>query len=214
MLRRMNSHRIPSGRILATLVVAGLALSGCGSSTKLVNMWKAPDLGPAHLRNVLVVSMRKDPATRRIWEDAFGVAISKAGATATPSYSLYPDRLPGQEKLRDRVRDSGYDGILFVRPAGAREVSTYVPGYVTSRPVYYRGPFWNTYGVAHERIYHPGYVERDRVVRLDITLWSTGDNGDLLWSATSRTLNPASASDLGREVSDRVVPELRRAGIL
>jgi hypothetical protein len=200
--------------VAALVAMATLALSGCGSSTQLVNMWKAPDLGPAHLRNVIVVSMRKDPATRRIWEDAFGVAISKAGATATPSYSIYPDRLPGQDKLRERVKDSGYDGILFVRPAGAREVDRYVPGYVTVRPRAYAGPFWDTYTVVHTRVYHPGYVERDRVVRLDITLWSTGDNSDLLWSATSRTLNPSSPSDLGREVSDRVVPELRRAGVL
>jgi hypothetical protein len=52
------------------------------------------------------------------------------------------------------------------------------------------------------------------VVRLDISLWSTGGDGQLVWTATSRTLNPGSVGDLGAEVSERVVPELQHAGVL
>lgn len=203
--------RLPPAR-LTLLVVAALALAGCGT-TQLVNLWRDPDFhGPIH--DVLVVSMRRDATTRRLWEDSFVAALEKAGAEATPSYRSFPDRVPAEDRLRERMQESRYDAILFVRPAGAREEAHYVPGYTSVRPVYWRDPFWRTYGMAYRRVYYPGYVERDRVVRLDISLWTTGDDGQLVWAGTSRTLNPSSAAELGDEVSHYVVPELRKADLL
>lgn len=204
------------GRGAITTLAAAIAFSlcGCGSSTQLVNLWKDPDLSPGSMHSFVVVAMRKDPALRRLTEDAFVTEFRKHGAEATASYTLFPDRPPAEERLRQRLEESHYDGILFVRPAGASTETHYVPGYSAVRPVYYRDPFWRTYGYSYQRIYRPGYIERDRVVRLDISLWSTGGDGQLVWTATSRTLNPSSVGDLGTEVSQRVVPELERAGVL
>src|SRR5205085_4492579 len=106
---------------------------------------------------------------------------------------LFPDRPPAEDRLRERMQESQYDAILFVRPAGTQQETRYYPGYSTVRPFYWRDPFWSTYGVSYAHVYHPGYIERDRVVRLDISLWSTGGDGELVWAATSRTLNPSNA---------------------
>ena len=210
----MRFHSSRPGSAWRTLVaVAALALAGCGT-TELTNLWRDPNYHGPPIRNVLVVAMRRDAATRRIWEDAFVSQLDRVGVQATPSYSDFPDRLPNQDRLRERMQDSQYEAILFVRPAGSQQETRYYPGYSTVRPVYWRDPFWRAYGGAYARVYHPGYIERDRVVRLDISLWSTGDEGQMVWTATSRTLNPSDPAALGEEVSHYVIPELRKADLL
>ena len=193
--------------------VAALALAGCGT-TELTNLWRDPDYHGPPIRNVLVVAMRRDAVTRRMWEDSFVDQLGRAGVQATPSYRQFPDRLPSEDRLRDQTQDSQYEAILFVRPAGSVSETRYYPGYTTVRPVYWRDPFWRAYGGAYARVYHPGYIERDRVVRLDISLWSSGGDGQLVWAATSRTLNPSNPGQLADEVSHYVIPELRKADLL
>ncbi len=208
----VRSPRLVTRRLALSAAMA-LVAAGC-ATTQLVNLWRDPEFhGPA-IHSVLVVSMRRDAVTRRMWEDSFVSALERAGADATPSYSVFPERLPSEERLRQRMQESQYDAILFVRPAGAREETRYYPGYSSFRPMYWRDPFWSTYGVAYARVYHPGYIERERIVRLDISLWTTSGEGRLVWAATSRTLNPSSAGELGDEVSHHVVPELKKADLL
>src|SRR5436190_858963 len=65
-----------------SLALLALALAGCASSAGLVNMWKDPEYGPAPLHKVYVIVAKKDPAHRRLTEDAFVSALTKRGISA------------------------------------------------------------------------------------------------------------------------------------
>ena len=53
------------------LLIAVLALSGCGSNTSIVNSWRDPKITVAqeHFKKVLVVALVKDEASRRVAEN-------------------------------------------------------------------------------------------------------------------------------------------------
>ena len=121
--------------ILATaalLMVAG----GCGS-TQLANLWKDSSYNAAPLKRVLIIAMRKDQLSRRIWEDAFVSALKEdhVGTVAVASYQLFPDEVPDTLVVREKTREEGFDGVLVVARVESDTLKTDVPGYTMNEPV-------------------------------------------------------------------------------
>jgi hypothetical protein len=75
-------------------------------------------------------------------------------------------------------------------------------------PEYYR-TFWGYYRHWIPVSYEPGYVERDRDVQVETALYSATSDGELIYSAISRTLNPNSPADLAKDVTSLVARKLR-----
>jgi hypothetical protein len=207
----MSLHGIPARAGLA--MVALLAASAC-SSTSLVNMWKDPSYPRQPLRNVLVVTLRKDAASRRIWEDGFVSALKAHGVTATPSYQLFPNADPDTTQLTDLVAHRGFDAVLVAHRTGVDTQVTYVPGYRTDVPYPGVSPWTGHYFFYYQRIYAPGYVEADRVVRYETDVWMTANGGRLVWSGVTESFNPSSTQDVNHEIASDIVPELVRQRIM
>jgi hypothetical protein len=211
----MRTSRSAIVRGLATvagLVAAGLA-AAC-TSTSLVNMWRDPGYPQQPLSRILVVTLRKDAVSRRIWEDGFVAALKRHGIDATPSYDLFPRTDPDTTDLLNAVRRRGFDGVLMAHRESATTRTTYVRGYVAVRPVWYRGPWIRHYALFYQRIYSPGYVEINRVVRYEVDVWMTAGDGRLVWSGITASLNPTSSSQVNKEIADQIVPQLLRTGIV
>jgi hypothetical protein len=54
--------------VLVILVVLFPGVPGCASS-QLSYMWKDPLFKDAPMRNMLIITVKKDPVRRRLWED-------------------------------------------------------------------------------------------------------------------------------------------------
>lgn len=198
-------------KLLAGLLVG--ALMGC-ASTSLVNMWMDPTYDQPPMKSMLVVAMKKDPARRRIMEDALALELAKHGVTTMPSYRLFPNEAPDTAEVADAVAKNGYDGVVVASPLPTERNAVYVPGYSTieSRPVY---NWWSgRYHTQYIRVHHPGYVEPERVVRHQIDVWSTGSGGALIWTAVGEQIDPNSANQVSHEIADKVVPELVRKHLI
>jgi len=201
---------------LGPLAFAGALalLAGCGASTQLTNMWADPQYSAGPMHRILVVAMRDDRARRRIMEDAYASALERHGVEVTPSYDVFPDAVPDTDQIDRVVDDRHFDGVLIVSPLPTERQNVYVPGYVTTQPVYAYNPWSGRY---HERwayVHHPGYREVERTARHQIELWDTGPSGRLVWTAVGESLDPSSAAQVSAEVAKRVVPELVHRGIL
>jgi hypothetical protein len=197
-------------RLLPLLLVAAIACS----STTLVNLWKDPTLPQQPLRNVLVVTLRKDPVSRRLWEDGFVASMRRHGVTATPSYQLFPSAPPDTTSLAEAVRGRGYDALLIAHELSASTETRYVPGYLTAQPVSYISPWTGHYYTYYARVYAPGYVENNLVVRYEADVLMTGNGGRLIWTGTTESVNPASSRSVTREIAHAIVPELVKSGVL
>lgn len=221
---RSGSHR-PAGRASQGAVVAalfvflasvptGLILSGCSTTnTSLVNMWRDPSYN-TRMSRILVIGIQKDQATRRNWEDRFAEELQKRGTTAVPSYTLFQGELPDTQRVIEVVRREGYDGVLMTRPLGVQTESRWVPGYVREVPALGYDPWYGVYYNYYRRVYEPGYVENDQVVRYEINLWSARDSGRLVWTGTTESVDPMSVEQVSREISSKIVPELEEQGVL
>ena len=77
-------------------------------------------------------------------------------------------------------------------------------------PYPYLQRYWSNYLIVE----HPGYVDTQKVAIRAIEVTTTGNNGRLIWRATSRTPDPASVTDVQRGVAGLVISELARQRII
>ena len=85
MLSRVESGARRHLSILALACLAAGALGGCAANTQLVDMWRDPTAVRRPIHRMLVVAIRRDETSRRIWEDGFVAALNKEGVDATPA---------------------------------------------------------------------------------------------------------------------------------
>jgi hypothetical protein len=211
---RSAGRSILGAALAAFLISAGGLTAGCSSTnTSLVNMWRDPDYRQP-MSKLLIIGIQKDQATRRNWEDRFAEELVQHGVAAVPSYSLFPGDLPDTQRVIEVVRREGYDGVVMTRPLSSTVESRWVSGYVREIPTLGYDPWYGVYYNYYRRVYEPGYVEADRVVRYEINLWSTSEPGRLVWTGTTESVDPTSAEQVSREISAKIVPELEEQGVL
>lgn len=185
----------------AGLAVAALTM-GC-ATTEMTNTWTDPSAKGAEMSRIAVIAMTKDPGLRRMAEDS--AAAQLAGAQATPSYQVLGDAdLKDREGVKAKLKEAGYNGVLVMRLAGVSEQVTAVGPYDT---------FDGYYDWAGGAVYAPGYLETDTVVRVISNLYSLQDN-KLVWSGTSKTFDPTSASQFMGDVSKAVAKSLQKERIV
>jgi hypothetical protein len=164
---------------------------------------------------MLVIAVGKDASKRRIWEDAFVSELVKCGVVTTASYSLFPDAPPDSTLVSASVLEHGFDGILVILRLPTETDKQYIPGYTTysEQSIGFRS-YWQRYRTYYQEIDHPGYVDSQTVAIRAIDVTTTGDNGRLIWSARSRTPDPASVTDVQDGIADLVIPDLVQRHII
>jgi hypothetical protein len=205
--------------LLKTVVVAALGfllgqVGGCASSSNLVDIWHDSSYTEPVLGKVLVIDVRRDAAKRRIWEDAFSDVLVKHGVVATSSYNLFPDATPDTIQVAEAVKANGFDGILVVMRRPSETSKHYVKGYTTVDQNVGYVSYWQRYVSYYREIEHPGYVDSQKVDIRAIDVTTTGTNGRLIWSATSKTPDPGSVVDVQRGIVDMVIEELVKHSII
>ncbi len=206
--RRMRGWGLAGA--LATVAV----IAGCGSSSSLVNLWKAPDAPERPMRSVLVVSMQREATMRRVWEDRFVTELGKHGVDAVPSYRLFPNAPPDTDDLVRAVDSRRLDGVVAIHRLPNETDTHYVPGYTTVTPYQRYNPWTGYYHTHYVEEYNPGFTETDTIVRYEVDLWSPRQDEGLVWSGVTETINPGSTADVNREVSRLIVPEMGKSGVL
>ena len=203
-------------KTIMTVAIACLIgqLSGCASSSSLVDVWNDASFKEPPLTKVFVVAVRKDPAKRRIWEDAFATELSKHGVAATASYSQFPDSLPDTNQIANTVQINHFDGILVVRRLPTITTKQQVQGYssIEMNPGYVS--YWERYWTYYREVNHPSYIDSQKVAINAIDVSTTGNSGRLIWSATSQTPDPASVTDVQIGVVDLVISQLQKQSII
>jgi hypothetical protein len=201
----------------AAVVVFAALVIGCGS-TGLVDIWRDPTFNGPPLSKVLVISVRKDAAKRRLMEDTFTKVLSKHDVAAIPSYRIWEDALPDTQTVADEVRAAGYDGVIVVSKLDTREDVTYVPGYTRTEPETRYNPWLRGYYTYYKQVTVEGYEETERVVRHRIDVWLVRGQGvqagQLVWTAEGEVIDPTSLQEVSKEISKKIVPELAKAKLL
>jgi len=225
------------------LAVAGFALSACAGATHtFITSHRPPKAEPLDLKGekVAAVVMAKEPSLRRAGEDALARELTERGAQGIPMYVILPgDSLEDEPAARAAIESRGIKGVVVMRPRRAQK-TTKVPPETYAQPIYagYWGGYYpygwgSSWGdpVSPHRTTHgpqelypydttatvrPGYTEIERVVRVEILIYSLKQN-QLVWAGETETENPDEIDDVDtfvNELADLVGDELRRMWLL
>lgn len=205
-----------------SLVIAVLALSGCGSNTSIVNSWRDPKITIAqeNFKKVLIVALLKDEASRRVTENR----IAASNPIFKTSYEYLNETvkdLSKEQKLKI-LQDENFDGVITLRLVSTEKETTYVPGTYTG--MYYGGfdgmytgmygyGFGNWYGMYSPNFYDPGYYQETTSYMVETNVFSLKEN-KLIWTGTTKS---DYVTDLGQTVDaimQTVVQEMRKDGSL
>ncbi len=163
---------------------------------------------------MLVISVGKNSVQRRIWEDAFGSALAKHDVAATLSYRLFPDAVPDTNQVIQVVQSNGFDGILITRWLPSETKAQYMQGYVTKEQDMRYDRRRDRFVTYYKEVEHAGYVDSQKVDIRGIDVWTTKNEGRMIWSATSKTPEPSSVEEGRPEIVKLVISELTRRNII
>jgi hypothetical protein len=188
-------------------------MAGCASS-ELVDIWSDSSFQPPSLNKMLVISVGRNAVHRRIWEDAFSVELAKHDVAATPSYRLFPDAVPDTNQVMQIMRSNSFDGVLVTRWLPSETKTQYVEGYVTNEQNMRYDRRRDRFVTYYRNIEHAGYVDSQKVDIRAIDVWATKNEGQMIWSATSKTPESNSVQAVRLEIVKLVMSELTQQGII
>lgn len=201
------------GRIVTVALLLAALLIGC-STSELIDIWSSSSAQYPPVQKVLVIAAGTNRTQRRIWEDAFCIELARHYVSAAPSYRTFPDALPDTEQVVQSVRTSGYDAVLVVRKLPSESIAEYTGGYTTSEQTmrydHHRSRFFTYY----REVQHAGYIDSQKVSLHSIDLWSIKEDGMMIWSATSKTMEPNAGAGVRTEIAKLVMGELTSRGII
>jgi hypothetical protein len=200
--------------VIGGLLCCSLALmAGCASS-ELVEIWSDSSFHSPSLNKIFVISVSRNSVQRRIWEDAFTIELAKHDVTANPSYREFPDSVPDTNQVDLIVRSNKYDGVLLIRRLPTETTTQYLQGYMTKEQDMRYDRRRDKFVTYYRDIEHGGYVDSQMVDIRAIDVWATRNEGQLIWSATSKTPEPNSAQTVRPEIVKLVMSELTQQGII
>lgn len=200
--------------VLCTIALLASVDFGC-SSSRLTNEWRDPEFKNTPMTNMLIVAVKRNPVNRRIWEDEMVVELSSQGVKATASYRLFTDSIPDPDQVATSVRENKFDGVLFIRKIPTELTAYYVPGTVKNEQFTRYNEHTQTYFSYYRDVQQLGTTDTSRIVRHDISIFTTEqEGGRLVWAGTGEMLDPTSRDEVTLQVSELIVPELVRQGII
>jgi len=189
-------------------------LIGCVSS-ELVDIRSNSSFQSLPLNKILVISVSKNSVYRHIWEDAFSSEFAKHHVEAMPSYRLFPNALPDTNQVAQLVQSNGFDGILVYRRLPSETDTKYKQGFGMSDHNIVYDRYSERFVVSYYRdVDYAAYTDSQKIDIRAIDVWTTKNEGQIIWSATSKTPEPNSLTDVRPEIIKLVFSELTRHRII
>lgn len=190
-----------------------LVVAGCGTSARIVKSWRDPDVtvDMAKLNKVLVVAMLRNETNRRATEDKLVTMLNGKGVA---SYNVLTKDVKedGEEKIKEQLKQDGFDGAVIMKLADVEKDVQYVPGRFNTYPPYY-GRFWGYYWRSWNSFYEPGYYETTKNFTVETNVYSlTRDK--LVWSGISRSSDPENVQKLMDAVAGEVFKKMKKEGFV
>ena len=196
-----------------------LALSACGSNSRITHSYIDPNANAMELQGVLVVAVAPDSRSRADFENAFARTLKRRGITAVPSHTLVQRQDADAAAFLAAAADAGVDTILVTRYVGERVEEVYHPGtvYYDVMPAYagpyIRGGFGQYYGHAYEVAYEQPVWTANRTFTIISDLFAA-ESKEHLWQAVSDTIKAGSDNKLRDDIIRGLVDDMSEKGLL
>jgi len=183
-------------------------LSSC-ASTYVTGTWKDENYTKP-VSNVLVIGLGENQSRRRSFEDTLSTMFKKAGKEASPSAKYFEDiREISKESVGPLVNKENFDAVIVARILNIDKTQRYIP---SAYPAHYNS-FYGYYGRVGGAYYEPGQYVQDTLVSLEINLYET-TNAKLIWAITTETFLPDNINKEINKLSELIMGNLEKEGLL
>jgi hypothetical protein len=202
-MRKCFAHAIP---VLAVFVL----VAGCASTT-LQSEWRDPGYSAGPFKKIFVIGLAaRDVTARRVFEDVMVSKLNAAGVQAVPEWQYLKGEGQAPEGVVSSAVDStGADAVLMARLVA-------IDKQIDVSPVVVPGPGYGWYGPYagwYSGWYAMPQVRQYDVVYVETTLFDQKTKR-LVWSATSKTVDPASIQQEAPGFADTIIAAMQKAGVL
>ena len=206
-------------KVLAIVIVLAATMVLFGKSSKLLMSWKNPSYSAEKkFHRVLALGLSSKTEVRADFEDALAAELTSEGYEAIPGNTILL-RPPGEQLdlnyLREQVRANHIEAVVVSRLIKVDNTVTYVPGSTYFVPYPYYNSFYGYYGTLYPVVYSPGYLQKEKKVRVETNLYVTSvPDGQLVWTGTTDTFNPSNVHKAIKGLVKLVVTEMQKEGVL
>ena len=194
--------------ILSAVVITTLV--SCGPSTKIEKSWQEPGASVSpNGTKTLVVALVKDETSRRVIEDQLAKRI---GSGAVSSYTIISTDMlkeASDAALKQKLTEGNFTHVLLMRLADVEKETSYVPGTTTG----FYGGYGRYYGYGAGMYSTPGYYTTDKNYFVETTVYTLSPD-KLVWTGTTKTVNPSKLEKAVNEIADVVSDKMRKDGFL
>jgi hypothetical protein len=193
-------------------LIAIVLLTACSPSTKMVKTWKEPgaSITPSPTNKTLVIGLVKDETARRVIEDQL---VARFNGRGVASYTVIPPVLLSKERegdLKARLKEGNYSHVLMMHLFDVAQETRYVPGGTNAG---YYGSYGSYYGFGYGYYSDPGYYTTDKNYYVETSVYSV-EPDKLLWTGTSKSINPERLAAVVNEIADVVTYQMKKDGFL
>jgi len=195
--------------------------TSCMNSTKITGTWKKQLQTEKTYNSVFVASLTSNNIVRATVENDIATEFIKQGITAYKSLDEFPPGIKmdsiSKENIMNRMKNKKAEAILTVSLIRKETESRYIsngayPYSPFPRYAYY-ADFWGYYSYWYPSAYSPGYYEQDKTYFIETNLYDAVTE-QLIWSAQSKTYNPAGIDKFSKEFSKLIVLKLKEDKML
>jgi hypothetical protein len=206
-------------RVLAGVVVLVTATLLFGKSSKLVMSLRLPNAPAEKVHRVLALGFSNRTGVRADFEDALAAELASTGLEAVPGNTILL-RPPGTQLdlnyLREQIQANQIEAVVVSRLIKVETSITYIPGAPYALPSPYYSTFYGYYGTLYPVVYSPGYLQKEKKVRIETNLYyvTNAPDGELIWTGITDTFNPADVHKAIKGLVKLVVTQLRNEEVL
>jgi len=204
----MNSARFLIS-MLSVLIIL-IYLSGCGSSTKVTGYWKEHPDKSFNFEKIGIIGISKNASVRKTVENHLDVLLTEQGFNTVGGFAFLPPQATEEnltlEILLKLLETEKVDAVLTVSLLKVQDSKQYVSGSYYYYP-WTEAPFNDYYGQMRNYLYAPGYSIESRSYFLESNLY-TFPEGELIWSAQTKSTNVNELDKGAREVARAIVRNL------
>lgn len=204
-------------KLLAILFVS-LMIAGC-SSSKLTNTWYKQDVQPKQYKKIMVLGLirNEDKLLREKMEEHLVGDLKDLGYNAVCTCKEFGPHSFENVKEEDILRQfdsTKVDAVLTIVLLNKTKERYYVPARIEYSPyAFQRNNLWDYYITMNNRIYVPGYYEEDTEYFWESNFYDLTTR-ELLYTAQSRSSDPASIRELGHHHGLMIVNDMVKKNVL
>ena len=203
-------------KVLGIVIVLAVATLLYGKSSKLIMSWKNPAYSPTKkFQRVLALGLSNKTEVRADFEDALAAELSNKGYEAVPGNTILLRPAGTQldlNYLKEQIRANQIEAVVVSRLIKVDNTVTYVPGTAFVAPFPYYNSFYGYYGALYPVVYSPGYLQKEKKVRVETNLYyvNGAPDGQLVWTGTTDTFNPSNVHKAIKGLVNLVVTKMQK----